>query len=70
MDLTQVKRELANSRIHDHLCGAINHLTDAALIAEASVDYNIEDIAMLLDIIKTISTIGLDLLRIRSKADN
>ncbi|MES1023335.1 hypothetical protein ABN584_10590 [Gloeocapsa sp. BRSZ] len=70
MALIQVKRELANSRIHDHLCGAINHLTDAALIAEASADYDIEDIAMLLDMTKTISAIGLDFPRIRSKADN
>ncbi|MBE9191422.1 hypothetical protein IQ230_13910 [Gloeocapsopsis crepidinum LEGE 06123] len=70
MDLTQVKRELANSRIHDHLCDAINHLTDAALLAEVSPDYSIEDIATLLDMVKAISAIGHDFPRINSKGNN
>lgn len=69
MDITQVKLEMSNSKIHAHLCNAINYLSDADLLAESSLNYSVKDIAVLLDIIKNISAIGCNFPRINSEAN-
>jgi len=66
MNFLQVDRDLVATEIHEHLCAAINHLSDAVILAADSPDYSIQDKTRLLDAIETVAAITRDFSHINS----